>query len=484
MVVASGYPAERPVVEHRSIDSSNGINIPENSIPDFGPALNAPTIPKNSPPVETFPAPSSSAIQYPSTNDSAMPAYEEAKATEKPVHGWDAVPPPTASSNHGSVPSEAVNIPQGLMPAMPYPSESSQAEAELLPSWTEPEGRPLSPQVAMPIRSDQLESIARQADAEVRHGFELAGRGAYYAARAEFIAALRLIAQGLDGERQTTIHGKSLAAALTALREADDFIPRGSMVEANLDIPSLVVSHQTPVLKNAGTTQITSMSALKSYLTFAQEQLAQAADKEFSGSMALRALGKLYEELAKNQNADFQAASPKAVVFYQAALLVAPNNYMASNDLGVMFARAGNLKDAQAILEHNASISRQSTVLNNLAAVYQKLGRSDWANQAQRDSMLARQMEENRRPSPGQLATGGSVEWVAPDSFAQSQPDQPAPPAMASNPPAPPQPPQTIRAVQPILPATNEYGVNNPHWAPNYPSAAAKKQAPRGEYQR
>ena len=168
----------------------------------------------------------------------------------------------------------------------------------------------------------------------------MAGRGAYYAARSEFIAALRLVAQGLDTDRQTTVHGKCLAAGLTALKEAEDFIPRGSMVEANLDIPALVASHVTPALKDADNGQTTSLSALKSYLTYAQDQFALAADGELAGSMALRALGKLHDEMAKRQDAEIQAAVPKAIVFYQAALLVTPQNYMAANDLGVMFARA------------------------------------------------------------------------------------------------------------------------------------------------
>ena len=52
-------------------------------------------------------------------------------------------------------------------------------------------------------RSEQLEQVAQQADRQTRHGFELAGRGAYFAARSEFIGALRLVAEGLDTEQKT-----------------------------------------------------------------------------------------------------------------------------------------------------------------------------------------------------------------------------------------------------------------------------------------
>jgi len=38
-------------------------------------------------------------------------------------------------------------------------------------------------------RSVQLEQVAQQADRRTRHGCELAGRGAYFAARSEFTGA-------------------------------------------------------------------------------------------------------------------------------------------------------------------------------------------------------------------------------------------------------------------------------------------------------
>jgi tetratricopeptide (TPR) repeat protein len=320
------------------------------------------------------------------------------------------------------------------MTTMPSQPDRMPAEAELLPPSREPAQLPAATRVTLPVRSEQLESIARQADKNIRHGFELAGRGAYYAARSEFIAALRLVAQGLDTDRQTTIHGKSLAAGLTAMKEAEDFLPRGSMMEANLDIPVLVASHVTPALKAADATQITALSAVKGYMTYAQEQLAVAAEGELAGSMALRGLGKLHEELAKNQNTEIQAAASKAIVFYQAALLVAPQNYMAANDLGVMFARAGNLRDARTILEQSAALSRQVAVLNNLALVYQRMGRNDLAMQVKQQSLWVEREEQSRRQAAGVMASNGSVQWVAPETFAQTSPNLASPPSMAGKP--------------------------------------------------
>jgi tetratricopeptide (TPR) repeat protein len=431
----------------------NGVHgnlIPEQSIPDFGPTLNGPVLQNNSPKTDAISAqPMSEPVlatgpemRYPTTDSLMGPILPGGMTmTEMPANREDAVPSPAASTNHGLVLPEAVySTPAVQTTTMPSSPERTPARAELPPPSQEPEWLPASPRVTVPVRSEQLESIARQADQEIRHGFELASRGAYYAARSKFIAALRLVAQGLDTDRQTTIHGKSLAAGLTAMKEAEDFLPRGSMVEANLDIPSLVASHVTPALKTTETAQMTAFSALKSYMTYAQGQFAAAVEGEMAGSMALRGLGKLHEELAKKQNSEIQAAGTKAIVFYQAALLVAPQNYMAANDLGVMLARAGNLNDARAILENSAALSRQSTVLNNLATVYQRMGRNDLSFQVKQQSLLAQREEQARRQSMGVMASNNSVQWVAPETFAQTSPNLGVPPSTTGKPTAPQQP--------------------------------------------
>ena len=152
---------------------------------------------------------------------------------------------------------------------------------------------------------------------------------------------------------QTKIHGKSLAAGLTATERGGRFHPKRSRLEADLDLPGIIASHVTPVLKDADKASVTTLTAMKKYLTFAQEQLAQAAGNEVAGSMALHALGKLHEELAKGKGPGAKAAGPKAMVFYQASLSVCPQNFMAANDLGVMLARNGNYEDACKMLEHS-----------------------------------------------------------------------------------------------------------------------------------
>ena len=310
--------------------------------------------------------------------------------------------------------------------------------------------------VAQPVRSEAMEKIAAQSDRQIRHGFELANRGAYFAARAEFTAALRLIAQGLDNDCNTTAHSQALSAALTAMKEAQDFIPAAGKLEGELDLPPIVAGHRTPVLKNVPPDQLQSMRALKQYFTFAQEQLALAAGQEVSGSVALGALGKMHAALAGKPNPEIVAPEAKAIVFFQAAILVCPRNYMAANDLGVLLAHSGDYAGARRVLEHSVLVYRCSENLTNLSVVYRRLGQQRLAELAAEKAQVAKAAEIARQKSAS-LSAGGSVEWVDSAALAQS-PDQwadpPTKPAATAGPQGPaatnPAPSKPVVGIVPV----------------------------------
>ncbi len=298
----------------------------------------------------------------------------------------------------------------------------------------------LERKAAAPVaaRSEQMEQIARQADQQTRHGFELAGRGAYFAARAEFLGSLKLVAEGLDTEEKSDVHGRALAAALTAMREAEDFLPRGSQLEAEPNVVSLAASHSTPILKNElknEQTKITSMTALQRYMTYAQEQFAAAAGQEVAGSVALHALGKLHVAMAKKKVGLIAAAEPKAMVFYQAALLADPKNYMAANDLGVLLAQCGNYAAARATLEHSLALSQQSATWRNLAVVYRQENMTPQADRADRQATAMQQAELARRKQIFGTAAE-NVRWTDPQAFAQTSSNTPDSPGATPQPSA------------------------------------------------
>lgn len=336
------------------------------------------------------------------------------------------------------------NYPPGYAPAPdaatgPWPGVAPDAMAysrsapAVLPPGTL--ASPLPATQAPGKRSEQLELIAREADSHSRYAFELANRGAVYAARAELTAALRLVAQGLDGEERTTAHSRALTAGLTALKEVEDFVPNPSRLEGDLNLAAIVASHRTPVLRDAPIDGLTALNAMQQYLTFCQEQLAAACGREVAGSMTLYGLGKLHALLAGRQNEAVRAAAPKAMAFYQASLLVYPRNYMASNDLGVLLARAGRYQDARLALEHSVAIYRQEENWQNLAGVYRHLGQWPQAQYAEQQ-LAAIRLEKSGRAGGTSTATG-PVQWVDPSVMAQAGPAA-APRAQQSAVPSPP----------------------------------------------
>ncbi len=260
-------------------------------------------------------------------------------------------------------------------------------------------------------RSKNLELTAREADLHTQRGFELATRRAHFSARAEFLFALRLVAAGLDAEHQTDRHSRALSAALIALREAENFVPRPSQVEPGTDLSALFMAHRTQVLRDVPPQSATPMSALQAYHTFAQQQLAVAAGREVAGSMAVCRLGKVHRVMAEKDPGTVVVAEAKAIVFFQAALLVNPRNYLASNELGVLLAQGGHYEDARTALEHSVSIRQQPAIWHNLAVVYQQLGLADLARRAQ---WLA---DHGGRPATA--ANRGPVRWVNPANFAR-----------------------------------------------------------------
>ena len=321
--------------------------------------------------------------------------------------------PDESSKPAEATPSQAV--------ATPSPGPDLQAAKTAGPQANLP-AAPEQAVIADPVPSDEaggwvsrsksLELTAREADQHTRRGFELASRNAYFSARAEFLVALRLVAAGLDAEHQTDRHSRALAAAMTALGEAEDFVPRPSQVEPAADLSALLQSHRTRVLHDVPPQSVTAMSALQAYHAFAQEQLAVAAGREVAGSMALCALGKVHRVMADKEPGTVVVAEAKGIVFFQAALLVNPRNYLASNELGVLLAQGGHYEDARTALEHSASLRQQPAIWHNLAVVYQQLGQADLARRAQ---WLA---DHGGRPATA--AGHVPVRWVDPASFSRT----------------------------------------------------------------
>lgn len=296
------------------------------------------------------------------------------------------------------------------------PPEDASRLRDERPAEVETPPAPLPAETPQRQRSQSVEFAAREADAHVRKGFELASLGASYSAQEEFVAALRRLAQALDAARRTHAHSQALADGLAAIRESGEFVASGQRLEADLDLAAIVAGHRTPVLKHVDAAQLTPRVAMGSYFTFAQEQLAMAAGEEVAGSMALYSLGKLYAAWTASGSDAVPAARPKAMTFYQAALLACPRNYIASHDLGVLLAQGGRTEDARVALDHSLSIRSQPIGWHNLAAVQKRLGKDEQAQRSERAWAAASEAQPRDERSSEILPP---VRWLEPDAFAR-----------------------------------------------------------------
>lgn len=268
-----------------------------------------------------------------------------------------------------------------------------------------------------------LEVIAPQAQAHIDYALNLAERGAVQSAHAEFIVALDLIADAMDADTNNAsrAHARAVQAGLTAIEETKDFVPSDTPHDIEINLAQLASIHRTPVLKNIDVSRMTRAQALQHYHTYATQQLAFAGGRSAIASSALYGLGRSECVTTAGASSRNPLGAPNAMALYQAALLVNPQNYMASNELGVLMARYGDLNNAADQLVHSLSIKPQVETWHNLAAVYHRMGQPEKAEQAEmeREKLLtAPHTDGTVAVVSADLGARPPLQWVDVDTFA------------------------------------------------------------------
>jgi hypothetical protein len=292
--------------------------------------------------------------------------------------------------------------------------------------------------VETPAAAPRGVDLTSQLLAAVQRGFGLAQRGALFAARTEFVQVLRRVAQARDAAADTSEHSRALAAGLRALDEAEDFVPEGVQLEAELDVRTTASSHRTRVLP-AEPEEVSPLEAVAMYHGFAQEQLKLAVAGEQAGSMALHGLGTICARLAARQDDDVQLTR-SAITMYAAAVDACPNNHLAANELGVLICRSGRAEEAAALFMQTIDFAPSAVAYHNLAIAQQRIGLMD---QSMANEMESQRLAAHER-ARGDVSRRAGVRWVTPEEMARgSQPiHRPAAPAnQAALPQSPPPPP-------------------------------------------
>lgn len=372
--------------------------------------------------------------QAESGNDVAALASDEQGPAESPAAP---VPVEVAAAPEPKMPEPAAEAPAESPPAEELPLDDEPAVVAVperiaaLPNESTLELRPEHHQVAPAVppvtaaptvdperqslpwgaasRSPVMKAAARRANQRVRHGFELAARGAAFAARSEFVGSLQILAEANDTQQKTRLYSRALTAGLTALKESSTFLtPSANGAEST--VAGLVAHHKTAVLKDEDLDQLTPAAAAERYADYAQEQLALAAAREVTGSMALYGLAKV--ALVNARMGAGRSGEPlrQGMTLYKAALIASPANYWASNELGVLYAETGQLERARDLLIESVMTQSEATTWHNLAVVHARLGETDKA-----------QLAEAKSRSLGKPITAPGVpqvEWMTPEAFA------------------------------------------------------------------
>lgn len=287
--------------------------------------------------------------------------------------------------------------------------------------------------------------VSEQAQAKIRRGYKLAQRGAYFAARQEFVEVLRMIAEAKDQKRGVARRSIALANGLRALEEATDFAPQGAAIEGRLDFDVIIASHRTPIAKGDAD-KLMPQQLGDLYYRYAQLQLGASVAGEPAGSMALHALGKLYSQIGRAEPNRIAQADRRAFALQQAALLARDDNHLAAHELGVLLAETGHFVDSEYILAQVALREPHPVVYRNLARIQRKLGREELA--------AANEQQAQALAQNGVSSTTG-VKWVDPQTLARMgdplAPSTPPLPQVAAGPPIPQPRPQTPPPAQPTV---------------------------------
>jgi predicted Zn-dependent protease len=293
-----------------------------------------------------------------------------------------------------------------------------------VPAMPAPAGPAMGPAIGPPRDRSGFRAVSERINALNHQAVDLANRGALFAAREDLIQSLRLATQSLDAAEGTNGYSQALEQGLTALVEAEDFALHGAAATTPMQMEQIVAGHRTPVLKNLAEQEVSPVIAMQRYYGFAGDRLTAAAGELPAASDTLFWLGKVHNSLARQSVQADRLQGPQAMVCFRAALSVAPQHYLAANELGVLLARYGQLHDAKRLLQQSVTTRPHAEGWQNLVVVHNRLGEGELAKLAEQElaAVTGGRGMNSGKPAVNWLepkafaGTGGSPTWEQPTS--------------------------------------------------------------------
>jgi tetratricopeptide (TPR) repeat protein len=260
-----------------------------------------------------------------------------------------------------------------------------------------------------------LQAVGQRALQMADHASATAQRGMFFSARNELLQALQFIAQALDVQEGHAHHAGALATGLTALEEARDFAISSNRPANAVNAAGIAANHRTPLLRDTSLATISPVVAQQQYFGYAQSQFVLATGGVPAASQILYRLGRLQTAMAAHDADPLALHAPQSIVFHQAALATDGGNWLAANELGVLYARYGQLAEARQLLVHSVTMHPHIEGWHNLAVVHRRLGESELAERAE-----AEWLQLAQKTAKSTTGAGDMVRWVDPKSFAST----------------------------------------------------------------
>ena len=365
-----------------------------------------------------------------------MPTQVGPYPMERPPAIREPAPQPWQQTSSSASPQPAP-APQATAPQQQFTPPTFTGLSIAPPTEQPPQFRPVPPMqqaagpaVGPPRDRSGFRAVSERINALNHQAVDLANRGALFAAREDLIQSLRLATQSLDAADGTNGYSQALEQGLTALLEAEDFALHGAAATTPLHVEQIVAGHRTPVLKGLVEQEIPPVIAMQRYYGYAGDRLTIAAGELPASADTLFWLGKVHNSLARQSVQADRLQGPQAMVCFRASLSVAPQHYLAANELAVLLARYGQLQDAKKLLQQSVTTRSHPEGWQNLAIIHQRLGEKEMATLAEQElvALTGQRQLAASRPAVYWLepkafsGTGGQPSWDQPGANVASQP--------------------------------------------------------------
>ena len=259
-------------------------------------------------------------------------------------------------------------------------------------------------------------AVGRELSQHMANCESLINKRAFLSAREEAEAAMLYLVRVIDLAAQQYTSEPDWISARRALLEAEDFANAQRLTTDSDLLRRIILSHETPVLKQADVTSLAPLAAAQHYRLYAEQKLVESAQGHPWASEVLYTLGRAYQAQADaTQDSSKNALRWRAVSCYRSACSISPRNHLASNQLGYVMLQMDRPADARASLLTSIQSRPTLAAFENLVEAARRLGDTSTGHWALENYLAM------KRASPATTNAPRVIE-VAPQTFAAISP--------------------------------------------------------------